>query len=75
MEKLLLVLRGHIRNAFDNPKIKELVELLNKTYNVEIYMQTWDKQECESTWRNVDKKLQSINVTEDMIYNYFGEMV
>ena len=73
MEKLILVFRGHIRTAFDNTKMKELVELLNKSYSVEIYMQTWDKQECENTWRNVDKRLQCINVTEDMIYNYFGQ--
>ena len=71
MEKLILVFRGHIRTAFDNTKIIELVELLNKSYNVEIYMQTWDKKECENTWRNVDKRLQTIDVTEDMIYNYF----
>ena len=54
--KLVLFLRGHIRNCFNNNKMKIFV-LLNQLFNLKIILQTWQNSECDNknTWRNDSK--------------------
>jgi hypothetical protein len=39
---MILILRGHIRNSFDNNKLYELIKLIyEKNSDLMIYIHTW----------------------------------
>ena len=69
--KLCILIRGHIRSSFDNDILLNKIRLLNKHYNIFIYIQTWNKFEASKSWRKVNCDNQ---VKEDDIYNYFKEL-
>jgi len=69
---MILLLRGHIRGAFDNRGLLNLVKsFYNINNNLTIYIHTWDVIANNISWRNI--KSNDTNVTNDMIYNYFQE--
>jgi hypothetical protein len=70
---MILILRGHIRNSFDNKNLYELVNEISKKYdNLKIYIHTWNIFSNNISWR----KIQTNNtiVTKDTINHYFGEL-
>jgi len=71
---MILVLRGHVRDAFKNFLIKNFVEDLVRKYpDLKIYIHTWNKIQSSRSYR----KMEDINtpVTRGMISNYFGKKV
>ncbi|MAP67464.1 MAG: hypothetical protein CMF80_07190 [Candidatus Marinimicrobia bacterium] len=79
-KELVFVLRGHIRDAFDdNSKIKDFVKLLSQKYNIVIYVHTWNKKECKKTWRHEasmyswKKTPEELKVTKDTVMEYFSD--
>ena len=46
-QKLNVLLRGHIRNSFDNKKLIRFLKELSNDYELVIKIQTWSYQECK----------------------------
>lgn len=72
-KKYALILRGHIRDSFNNSKLKNFVSYLHNKENIEldIYIQSWNKKDCTPgrSWRKTLCQLDDI--TETTILNYF----
>jgi len=64
--KTVLLLRGHIRNAFDDQRLLHFVRSLD----VDVYIHTWAETEAKSSWRPLDRSKVRM-VTEAMIRSYF----
>jgi len=61
-QKIALCLRGHLRNSFDNNDLIKFIDLLNKNFNLDIFIQTWNENEAKLSWRNLDRsKLKQID--------------
>jgi len=70
---MILLLRGHLRNAFLDLKLFDLVSRicsLDKT--IKIYIHTWNIYSNNISWRNIE--INKTVVTKDIIYNYFGKL-
>ena len=68
-----LVLRGHIRNAFDNNNLLNLIKTIIKKYNnIEIYIHTWYEYSNNLSWRDIDEN--NVKVNDKVIYDYFNEI-
>lgn len=71
---MILILRGHIRNSFNDLK---LYNLINQIYNdidqnIQIYIHTWNIFANNISWRQI--KTNDTIVTEETIYNYFKDL-
>jgi len=67
---MIILLRGHIRDAFASNKLYNLIQKICLTQNnVSIFIHTWDVVQSNVSWR----ELRDINitVTSSMIENYF----
>jgi len=67
---MIILLRGHIRQSFNDSKLYNLIKKICMNYkDVQIFIHTWDIIQTSISWR----KLNNINivVTETMIKNYF----
>ena len=70
---MILVIRGHIRNSFDNLNLFNLVKFIyNIDNNLKIYIHTWNIVANNISWRNIE--VNDNIVTEETIYEYFGEL-
>ena len=69
---MILILRGHIRNSFQDP---QLLNFIHKIYclvnDLKIYIYTWNIVANNISWREIEPNKKP--VTEEMIYQYFGE--
>lgn len=77
-KEIVFVLRGHIRDAFDEGSyLEDFVKLLSKTYDICIYIHTWTNKECKKTWRHQasmyswKKEPHQLVVNEEIIKKYF----
>ena len=70
--KLSLILRGHVRNSFDNEQLYNYLRDLADEYDLKIYIQTWNIQQTDISWRYVEKN--ETPVDEDLIYDYFQDL-
>jgi hypothetical protein len=69
---IILMLRGHIRNSFDNNNLYNLIKCLSDNYKLVIYIHTWKIQQNNISWRkmeNIDKL-----ITQDIIFEYFNDL-
>jgi len=70
---MILVIRGHIRNAFDT---QDLFHFIQKVYNLvpdlQIFIHTWNIFANNVSWRRINENLDT--VTEETIYTYFGSL-
>lgn len=71
MDKINLLIRGHIRNSFDDERLKNLIRLFSEKFEVQIFIHTWNVVQNGISWRNIESV--DLEVTEGMIANYFGE--
>lgn len=69
---LIIILRGHIRDALTNKTLFEFLKLLDAEYDVRVHLHTWDISQSSSSWRNI--KHQSWCVPDFMIYEYFDTL-
>lgn len=66
-----LFLRGHIRNAFGNRGLYDVVNRLVHDYpSMRIYIRTWNTMEASSSWRKLRQPRMN-SVDEDLILDYF----
>jgi hypothetical protein len=70
---MILIIRGHIRNSFDNDRLLILIKLINiLNSDIKIYIHTWNIFANNISWRKI---IQNNNiVTKETIYNYFDEV-
>lgn len=69
---MIILLRGHIRNSFNDNRLYFFVKNLCKIYkNITIYIHTWDILQNNLSWRKMDNKY--IIITKDLIYKYFRD--
>ncbi len=70
---MILILRGHIRTAFDNDK---LINLIKQIYTIDndlnIYIHTWNIFSNNISWRQINQDNRM--VTKDIIFNYFNDL-
>lgn len=66
---IIIILRGHIRDSFDNNKIYNYLLYLSNIYNTYIFIHTWNIKSNDISWKNIKKDNSIIN--EDIINNYF----
>jgi hypothetical protein len=70
---MILVLRGHIRDAFNN---EDLYNLVSRIYllipHLEIFIHTWSIKQNNISWRRINKDDTPINT--DIIKNYFKNL-
>ena len=66
---IIIILRGHIRDSFDNNKIYKYISYLSNIYKLYIFIHTWNVKSNNISWRNIEKNNSIVN--EDIITNYF----
>ena len=70
---MILILRGHIRDAFHNQDLKNLVtDMYHMDPTLKIYIHTWNVYSNGVSWRNVDINPQRVNA--QTIESYFNEL-
>lgn len=69
-KKLIIMIRGHIRNSFDDQCLNQLIQELSRQYNITVYLHTWNILQSNKSWRRLEKI--NTTVTETMITDYFN---
>ena len=72
-KNIIIILRGHIRNSFDDDKLYNLIKKISLNYKIFIFIHTWNIQQSSISWRKVDQ-INNI-ITPDTINNYFKDLV
>ncbi len=68
-----IILRGHIRNSFDDKRLYDLLhQILKLTETLEIYIHTWNIYQNSLSWRPIKENRNVVN--ESIIYSYFGNL-
>lgn len=73
MGKFAIIIRGHIRTAFINNTLHDLIKDLVNKYNIDIFIHTWTISEAKSSWRPLNTSSQ-FTVTNNIIENYFDDI-
>jgi len=70
---MILLLRGHIRDSFDNDRLYNLVQLMrNILGDFDIYIHTWHIFQNNLSWR-INNNNENL-VFHDTIYKYFRDL-
>lgn len=70
---MILLLRGHIRNSFDDESLYNLIKDIHKlNTDIEIYIHTWSIVQNSISWLHLDTN--STEVTEKYICDYFRDL-
>jgi len=70
---MILILRGHIRDSFNNTNLYDLVkDIVNIEPNINIYIHTWNIFANSLSWRPY--KANEREITEGIIYDYFRDL-
>jgi hypothetical protein len=70
---MILVLRGHIRDAFNNENLYDLVSRIYLLIpHLEIYIHTWAIKQNNISWRRISKDETPINT--EIIQSYFKNL-
>lgn len=71
--KWKLIIRGHIRETFQNKNFYDLIKSLYVCMpNVSIYIHTWNNYSSSISWRNIKENTNI--VTQKEILNYFDDI-
>jgi len=66
------MIRGHIRNSFNDDQLYNLVKDISKKNSIKIYIHTWNILQSNVSWRKMDRI--DINVNENLIKKYFRDL-
>jgi len=69
---MFIMLRGHIRNSFQDDKLYNLIKNISLKNNIKLYIHTWNIIQSDLSWRKLDKI--EYPVDESMIRNYFKDL-
>lgn len=70
--KFIILLRGHIRNSFENPSLVNFLMKIKKMYEIDIYIHTWMFISSKLSWREMEDN--SNIITKEQIYDYLHEI-
>lgn len=70
-QKIIILLRGHIRNSFDNDLLYNYIKQITEIYDTRIYIHTWDIQQSNISWR--DMETLNTKITPKLIRDYFKD--
>lgn len=71
VKKINLLIRGHIRNSFNDDKLIALVRHFAENYDLTIFIHTWSVVQNKLSWRHMEEI--SSEVDEKLIRSYFKE--
>lgn len=66
-----LVIRGHIRDSFENGRLREVVKNLNDSMGIRVVVHTWNIRRSALSWRTMPEDARPVD--ESMVLDYFGE--
>jgi len=69
---MIILMRGHIRNSFNNKQLYNFIHELSKRNEIKIYIHTWNIMQTNISWRNLTNI--NIVITEEMIKEYFADL-
>jgi hypothetical protein len=69
---MLLILRGHIRDSFNNSDLYNLIKSITQICNLTIYIHTWNIFSNNLSWREINFDNNVVN--KDVIYDYFKDL-
>jgi len=70
---MILIIRGHIRNSFENKNLYDLIKIIYEKYShLKIYIHTWNIFSNNISWRNININNNIVN--EKIIYDYFDDL-
>ena len=70
---MILLLRGHIRDSFNNNDLYNLLaDISDIVDELEIYIQTWNVLQSNMSWREIEQD--DTIVDEYLIRNYFRRL-
>ena len=71
---MYLILRGHIRNSFDNNNLLDLIRgIVTICPELKIYIHTWNIFSNNISWRKISTD--SRTVTPSIIQDYFQDLI
>jgi len=70
--KLTIGLRGHIRGSFENDDLYKLLKNIQSTFEIDLYIHTWNVKEYSFSWRDTYPDLTPI--TTETIHTYFKDL-
>ena len=70
--KLIINLRGHVRDSFNTPQLYIFLKMLSNYFTLKIYIHTWNIKSNHISWKKVNKDKSSI--TEQDIRDYFKDL-
>lgn len=69
---VILLLRGHVRNSFQDDKLLDFMYKMCTLYNVHIHIHTWNVYSSQLSWRDISNNNEA--VSEDCILSYFQDI-
>lgn len=66
---MILIIRGHIRQSFDDDRLYKFIYNLTLVYKLKIYIHTWNIKQSQLSWRRL--KPDTTEITPDVIIAYF----
>ena len=70
---MILIIRGHIRQSFETSNLIDFIKSIHHIFpDIKIYIHTWNIFSNNLSWRPI--QINNTIVTEEIIYNYFGEL-
>lgn len=70
---MIILLRGHIRDAFETNGLYRLIKNIKKYHSsIEIYIHTWNIFSSNLSWRKINTDSREVN--QQKIINYFGDL-
>lgn len=69
---MIIIIRGHIRNSFEDNRLYNMIRDLTLMTNVKVYIHTWSIIRSSLSWRKIQEDKRETN--EIMIRTYFRDM-
>lgn len=71
--KFIFIIRGHIRESFQNKKLLDFLLKVERLYDIDIYIHTWNVFSNGISWRDIPQNINT--VTTEQIYTYFTNVL
>jgi len=69
---MIVILRGHIRNSFNDLQLYNFIKYLTQKYVLDIYIHTWSIKQNNISWRIINNDFTEIN--KKYIKDYFKDL-
>lgn len=69
---MILMIRGHIRNGFENDNFYNLIKNISNTFDTKIYVHTWNIFQNSLSWRHLVHDPNQVN--KKVLQDYFRDL-